>query len=305
MRLWKTSQTAAEDPRECPNSRCTPPPFHEPRRGTNPDIGDIVCIRISALVPFYHLLGDTNDRACKPGDRPCIITSIRSDGTFNVCLMATFDKNSYDELPAVIKEFIILVPATNRSDDATLNPRFHHIHTTPEWQIPGSGERGSQYLITLPIIASLKPFKKWRTSDMPLDAGFFLDATTVSKLDDIILDHDKRSKEWLAENGGIKASGLLQSLRALERTYKSGNRAAEGDRVTPASRRTCRTRGTQSALSAGFTPFANGGTEDVDGFIVVGADGKKVKPKSRRSRAASSRAPSAIASFFTSNRQVR
>ncbi|KAJ8085095.1 hypothetical protein PM082_003879 [Marasmius tenuissimus] len=48
----------------------------------------------------------------------------------------------------------------------------------------------------------------------------------------------------------------------------------EGDRDTLASRKTCGTRYTQSSrLSAGFTPFAEGGTEDVDGYKIVGSDG--------------------------------
>ncbi|KAL0059903.1 hypothetical protein AAF712_013318 [Marasmius tenuissimus] len=217
MQLWKTSQTDAENLRECANPQCTPPLSHEPRRGSGPQVGDIMCIRISALAPFYHLLGDTNnDRGCKPGDRPCIITAIKDDETFTVCLMATFDKNSYKELPALFREFIVLVSTTNPSDMASLNTRLRHVHSTPEWVVPGSSVRGSQYLITLPITVISKPFKKWRMRDMPLDAGFFLDETTMSKLREIILEHHRRSKEWLAENGSMKASGLLQGLRALE-----------------------------------------------------------------------------------------
>ncbi|KAL0059916.1 hypothetical protein AAF712_013331 [Marasmius tenuissimus] len=220
------------------------------------------------------------------------------DGTFNVCLMATFDKNSYEELPDVIKEFIVFVPTTNPSDKTFLSTRHCHIHTIPEWTVPGSGVCGSQYLITLPINSSLQPFKKWRTPDMPSDAGFFLDKATMSKLNKIILEHDKRSKEWFRENGSMKVSGLLQALRRSERAYKSKNRTAEGDRTTLASRRTWGTRNTQSVLSAGFTPLAKDGTEDVDGFKLVGSDGKQIKPKFRRSRAPSSRAPSTVASTY-------
>ncbi|KAK1226828.1 hypothetical protein PQX77_010184 [Marasmius sp. AFHP31] len=214
--------------------------------------------------------------------------------------MATFDKNSYKGLPAIFKEFIVLVPTTNPSDDAFLNTRLRrHVHTTPEWTIPGSGVCGSQYLIALPITVPSKPFKKWRTTDMPTDAGFFVDETTMSKLKDIIYEHDNRSKEWLTENGSLKASSMLQALRDLEKTYKSRDRAAEDDRATLLSRRTWGTRGKKSVvLSAGFTPLAKGGTKDVDGFTIVGPDGKEAKPKSRRSRAPSSRAPSNIASTY-------
>ncbi|KAK1224890.1 hypothetical protein PQX77_012167 [Marasmius sp. AFHP31] len=298
MQLWKTSQTDTQNLRECANPQCTPPLSREPRRGFKPQAGDVVCIRISALAPFYNLLGHTTDHGCKPGDRPCIITATETDGTFTVCLMATFDKNSFADLPAVFKEFIVLVPTTDPSDKGYLSTRLRHIHTTPEWTVSGSGGHGSQYLITLPVVVSLKPFKKWRTPDMPSDAGFFLDETALSQLDEIVFEHEKRSKEWLLENGSVKASSLLQALRALEKTYKPRNRAAEGDRATLASRKTWRTRGTQSALSAGFTPLAEGGTEDVDGFKLVGSDGKQIKPKSRRPRAPSSKAPSTVASTY-------
>ncbi|KAK1218889.1 hypothetical protein PQX77_018417 [Marasmius sp. AFHP31] len=250
------------------------------------------------------MLGDNNtDRGCKPGDRPCIITSIKNDHTFVVCLMATFDKNSYEELPDIIKEFIVLVTTTNPSDKSSLNTRLCHIHTTPEWVVPPAFP-GSQYLITLPVTARLVPFKRWRTSDMPSDAGFFLDKITMSKLDTIILEHANRSKEWLVENSSLKATRLLQELRALERRYKSRNRAADDDRATLASRRTWGTRGTRSALSAGFTPIAEGGTEDVDGYKIVGSDGKQVKPGFRRSRAPSSRAPSTVASTYGPRRSA-
>ncbi|KAJ8085098.1 hypothetical protein PM082_003882 [Marasmius tenuissimus] len=305
MTLGETSQTAAENLRECSDPHCIPPLSYEPRRGYEPQSGDIMCIRISALAPFYHLLGDTNsDRGCKPGDRPCVITAI-DHRTCTVCLMATFDKNSYEELPALFKEFIILVSTTNPSDMASLNTRLRHVHSTPEWVVPGSGVRGTQYLITLPITVSSKPVKKWRTSDMHLDAGFFLDETTMFKLRKIIVEHHNRSQEWLAENGSMKSSSLLQGLRALENRYKFGNRTMEGDRATLASKRTRGTGYTQnSRLSAGFTPFAKGGTKDVDGFIVVGPDGKQLKTKSRRSRAPSSRAPSTVVSTYGPRRSV-
>ncbi|KAK1231318.1 hypothetical protein PQX77_005574 [Marasmius sp. AFHP31] len=305
MSLGETSQTATEGLRECSDPVCIPPLSYKPRRGSKPQIGDIMCIRKSALAPFYYLLeGTDHDRGCKPGDRPCVITGI-DDGTFTVCLMATFDKHSYEELPALFKEFIILVSTTNPSDMASSNTRVRHVHSTPEWVVSGAGVCGSQYLITLPIDVSSKSFKKWRTPDMPLDAGFFLDEATMFKLRIIIVEHHKRSQEWLAENGSMKASSLLQGLRTLESRYKSGNRAVEGDRATLASKKTWGTRYTQSSrLSAGFTPFAKGGTKDVDGFIIVGPDGKQLKTKSRRSRAPSSRAPSTVASTYGPRRSV-
>ncbi|KAJ8085096.1 hypothetical protein PM082_003880 [Marasmius tenuissimus] len=302
MRLWKVFQADTDNPRECTNPQCTPPLSHEPRRGSESQVGDIMCIRISALAPFYNLLGDSTDRGCKLGDRPCIITSIKTDGTFQVCLMATFDKNSYEEVPALFKEFIVLVSTTNPSDKTSLNTRLRHIHTIPEWTVPGSGRRGSQYLITLPINVSLNPLKKWRTPDMPSDAGFFIDETTVSKLDEIIREHENRSKEWLIENGNMKISLLLTELQNSEKTYRARNRVAGGDHATMTSKRTWGTRGKKSVLSAGFTPLAEGGTKDVDGYIVVGPDGKEIKPKSRQSRAPSSRAPSAVSNTYAPRR---
>ncbi|KAK1226830.1 hypothetical protein PQX77_010186 [Marasmius sp. AFHP31] len=297
MTLSTTSQTDAENLRQCSNPQCTPPLTHEPRCGSEPQVGDIICIRMSALAPFYNLLGDTADRGCKPGDRPCIITAMKNVGTFTVCLMATFDKNSYEELPAIFKEFIVHVPTTNPSDNASLNTRLRrHVHTTPEWTIPGSGVCGSQYLIVLPIIVSSKPFKKWRTPDMPSDAGFFVDETTMSKLDVIIYEHDNRSQEWLRENGSLKASSMLQALRGLEKTYKSRDRAAEDDRATLLENLVDERKEERGTFSA------KGGTKDVDGFTIVGPDGKEAKPKSRRSRVPSSRAPSNIASTYTPRR---
>ncbi|KAL0069396.1 hypothetical protein AAF712_003421 [Marasmius tenuissimus] len=186
--------------------------------------------------------------------------------------MATFDKNSFQELPDIIKEFVVLVPTTHPSDKASMNSQLCHIHSTPEWTVPGSSG-GQQYLITLPVVSALNPFRKWRSADMPPNAGYFFDQQTMTKLRVITMEHNKRSEAWLSENGSLKVTLMLKALRNLEKTYKSGNKAAEGDRTTfSPSRKTWGSRGVQSTLSAGFTPFAKGGTEDVDGFTLVGAD---------------------------------
>ncbi|KAK1224898.1 hypothetical protein PQX77_012175 [Marasmius sp. AFHP31] len=268
MGLRKTS-TDAENPRECANAQCTPSPSHKPRCGTEPEVGDIVCIRMSALVPFYRLLGNANNHGCKPGERPCVITSIKGDGTFTVCLMATFDKNPFGSLPDIIKEFVVLVPTTHPSDKTSANTHIRHIHSTPEWTAPGSGG-GLQYIITLPVVSALKPVKKWRSPDMPLDAGYFFDQNTMTKFREIIMEHKERSKAWLSENGSVKVPHMLRALRNLEKAYKSRSKPGEGDRATLTEN--LGNKDVQSTLSAGFTPFAKGGTEDVDDYIVVGAD---------------------------------
>ncbi|KAK7054418.1 hypothetical protein VNI00_003616 [Paramarasmius palmivorus] len=159
----------------CSDDLCGPLLF-EPRTG-DPRPGDILSIPSSVLAPFYQLLnGDTSKLKYNKGDRPFIILDQTPDSRFKGCLMATFeDSDTIDnKFPGMFQVFTCDV--FNLGDPNP--PTEQHIHTVPPWDI-----HKRQYIVALAMTLDIAPnTPRWRTGNMPPDAGFYVEKQSLDKL---------------------------------------------------------------------------------------------------------------------------